>query len=101
MKSKRISLKEVVKKELKDPEFSFYFQQERSISKIAQLIRDARGKVGITQEELAVRASTSQAVIARLESGSDRRTPTLGLLERIARALKAKLLVGFEYHQVA
>lgn len=101
MKTKRISLKDVIKKELKDPEFSFYFQHEKSISKIAQLIRESRLKAGVTQAELATRAKTSQTVIARLESGTDQRTPSLDLLGRIARALKAKLLVSFEYGQVA
>ena len=101
MKAKRITLKDILKKELKDHEFSFYFQHEKSISKIARLIRDARLKAGITQAELAERAKTSQTVIARLESGTDQRTPSLDLLERIARALKAKLLVSFEHQQVA
>lgn len=101
MKTKRISLKDVIKKELKDSEFSFYFQHEKSISKIARLIREARLKMGLTQGKLAERAKTSQTVIARLESGTDQRTPSLDLLERIARALKAKLLVSFEYSQVA
>lgn len=101
MKSKRITLKEVLKKELKDSEFSFYFQHEKSISKIARLIRDARLKAGITQYELALRAKTSQSVVARLESGSDTRTPSLDLLERIARALKAKLFLSFEYQRVS
>jgi len=100
MKTKRLSLKDVIKNELKDPEFSFYFQHEKSISRIAQLIRDARLKAGVTQANLATRAKTSQTVIARLESGTDKRTPTLDLLERIARALKAKLLVSFEYSPV-
>ena len=100
MKAKRIALKDVIKKELKDSEFSFYFKKEKFISKIARLIRDARLKVGITQAELAARAKTSQTVIARLESGIDKRTPSLDLLERIARALKAKLLVSFEYQGI-
>lgn len=97
MKPKRILLKDVLKKQLKDPTFSFYFHNEKAISSIARLIRDARLKANITQAELAARAHTSQAVIARLESGTDQRTPSLDLLDRIARALKAKLLVRFEY----
>ena len=97
MKSKRIALKDVIKKELKDSEFSFYFQHQKSISKIARLIRDARLKAGITQTQLAARSKTTQAVIARLESGTDKRTPSLDLLERIAKALKAKLMVSFDY----
>ena len=100
-KSKRITLKEVLKRELKDPEFSFYFQREKAISEIARLVRDARLKAGLTQAQLAQKAQSSQVVIARLESGADQRTPSLDLLERIASALKAKLLVSFDYRNVA
>jgi ribosome-binding protein aMBF1 (putative translation factor) len=100
-KSKRVTLKEVLKRELKDPEFSFYFQREKAISEIARLVREARLKAGLTQAQLAQKAQSSQVVIARLESGADQRTPSLDLLERIASALKAKLLVRFDYKNVA
>lgn len=100
-KSKRVALKEVLKRELKDREFSLYFQREKAISEIARLVRDARLKAGLTQAQLAQKAQSSQVVIARLESGADQRTPSLELLERIASALKAKLLVRFDYRNVA
>jgi ribosome-binding protein aMBF1 (putative translation factor) len=100
-KNKRIALKDVLKRELKDPEFSLYFQREKAVSEIARLVRDARLKAGLTQAQLAKKAQSSQVVIARLESGSDGRIPSLDLLERIANALKAKLLVRFEYKKVA
>jgi ribosome-binding protein aMBF1 (putative translation factor) len=100
-KSKRIALKDVIKRDLEDPEFSFYFQREKAISEIARLVRDARVKAGLTQAQLAQKARSSQVVVARLESGSDGRIPSLDLLERIASALKAKLLVRFEYKDVA
>ena len=98
---KRISLKNVLKRELKDPEFSFYYQREKAISEIAQLVRDARIRAGLTQAQLAEKAQSSQVVIARLESGNDERVPSLHLLDRIARAFKAKLLIRFEYKNVA
>ena len=101
VKNKRITLKDVLKRELKDPAFSFYFEREKSISEIARLVRDARLKAGLTQAQLAKKAQSSQVVIARLESGTDQRVPSLDLLERIASALKAKLLVRFEYKKVA
>jgi len=100
-KRKRVTLKEALSRELKDPEFSFYFQREQAISEIASLVRDARLRAGLTQAQLAKKAQSSQVVIARLESGTDQRIPSLDLLERIASALKAKLLVRFEYKQVA
>lgn len=101
MKTKRIALKDVLKKEMKDPEFKFYFEREKAISECARLVRDARFKAGLTQMELAHRAKTSQAVIARLESGADQRIPSLDLLERIAGALKARLMLSFEYRRAA
>jgi len=100
-KRNRVTLKEALSRELKDPEFSFYFQREQAISEIARLVRDARLKAGLTQAQLAKKAQSSQVVIARLESGTDQRIPSLDLLERIASALKAKLLVRFQYKQVA
>jgi ribosome-binding protein aMBF1 (putative translation factor) len=100
-KRKRILLKDVLQRELKDPELSLYFRREKAISEIARLVRDARLKAGLTQAQLAKKAQSSQVVIARLESGSDQRVPSLELLERIASALKAKLLVRFEYKRVA
>jgi ribosome-binding protein aMBF1 (putative translation factor) len=100
-KHKRIALKDVLKRELKDPEFGFYFEREKSITEIARLVRDARAKAGLTQAQLAKKSQTSQAVIARLESGTDQRVPSLDLLERLASALKAKLLVRFECKEVA
>lgn len=100
-KRKRIALRDVLKRELRDPELSFYYQREKAISEIAQLVRDARIRAGLTQAQLAEKAKSSQVVIARLESGNDDRVPSLDLLERIARALKAKLLVRFEYKNVA
>ncbi len=100
-KPKRTALKDVLKRELKDPEFSFYYQREKAISEIAQLVRDGRLRAGLTQAQLANKAQSSQVVIARLESGSDDRVPSLDLLDRIANALKAKLLVRFEYKKVA
>lgn len=100
-KGKKVALKDVLKRELRDPEFSFYYQREKAISEIAQLVRDARLRAGFTQAQLAEKAQSSQVVIARLESGTDERVPSLDLLERIASALKAKLLVRFEYKKVA
>lgn len=95
------SLEEVLKQQLKDPEFRFYFERAKAVSEIARLVHDARVRAKITQSELAKRAKTSQTVIARLESATDKRIPSLDLLQRIARALNARLLVSFEYKAAA
>jgi transcriptional regulator with XRE-family HTH domain len=86
----------MVEEKLKDPEFVFYFHRERAIKEIARMVRSGRERAGLTQQALAERSSTTQAVIARLESGTDRRTPSLDLLDRIARAPRARLLIQFE-----
>ena len=101
MKAKRFALKDVLKEELKNAEFSFYFEREKAISGVARLVRDARLRAGLTQIDLAKKAETHQTVIARLESGTDQRIPSLDLLERIAHALKAKLMLSFAYKKAA
>ena len=73
-KDKRIALKDMLKRQLRDPEFSFY-QREKAIGEIAQLVRDARLRAGLTQAQLAEKAQSSQVVMAWLESGADNRIP--------------------------
>ena len=48
-----------------------------------------RHETGLTQEELARRAGTSQPAIARLEAGAA--SPSLATLERLARAADCEL----------
>ena len=59
---------------------------------LGRQIRQLRLKRGMTQGELAKRAGLSWIYIAKLEGG-DRVSPSLPALERIARALGAKLRV--------
>jgi transcriptional regulator with XRE-family HTH domain len=49
-----------------------------------ELIREARLRSGLTQQDLADRLGTSQSVIARWESG--RRSPTVETLLRAVRS---------------
>ena len=53
-----------------------------------ELVREARKRAGITQQDLAQRAGTTQSAIARLESG--RTSPSLEQVQRLMR------LAGFE-----
>ena len=53
------------------------------------LIRDARVRAGLTQAELARRAGTSQAAVARYEGGAA--SPAVSTLERLLRAAGAEL----------
>lgn len=58
------------------------------------LIRLARQEKGLSQRELARRASTSQAAIAAYEGG--RRSPSLDTLARIIRAAGSDLRIRLE-----
>jgi uncharacterized protein len=58
----------------------------------AHLIRDARARRGLSQRELARRAGTSQAMIARYERG--RVKPSLETLERLISSCGERLDVS-------
>jgi ribosome-binding protein aMBF1 (putative translation factor) len=62
---------------------------------IGVLVKRARTVAGLTQAQLAARAGTTQAVIARIEGGKAF-TASLDLLDRVARALGGRLSVEFE-----
>jgi transcriptional regulator with XRE-family HTH domain len=52
-------------------------------------IRARRERVGMSQAELAKRSRLSRGYLIRLEAG--RQDPTLGTLERLAKALGVKV----------
>lgn len=91
-----IPLEEVIKEYLKDPVFKFNFEQRSAITEIAHIVRGLRKKAGLTQAQLAKKADTTQAVVARLESGKDKRIPSTDLLFRIAFAAKARMTISFD-----
>ena len=62
---------------------------------IGVMVKRARTVAGHTQAQLAARAGTTQAVIARVEGGKAF-TASLDLLDRIARALGGRLFVEIE-----
>jgi len=93
---KTISLDEVLKNKLDDKEFSILYDKEEIKNKIAQIVIQLRQREGLTQEEMAKRANTSQPVIARLERGTDHRTPSLELLNKIAHSLGRELEISFK-----
>ncbi len=86
---------EDVKKELlSDPKVKKeYDRLGPEFTVISQLI-ELRTKRKLTQKELADKLGTKQSAIARLESG--RGNPTLEFLQKTARALNKKLIIGFE-----
>jgi len=94
MSKKTISADRLFRRWRKNPEFrAAYRELEDEFAIAAALIR-ARATAGLTQEQLAKRMKTTQAVIARLEGG--RTKPSTRTLERFAAATGTKLRISFE-----
>ena len=91
--NKMIPVEESFAEWRKDPNYvKAYNALEDVFSLAAEMIR-ARANAGLTQEQLAQRMNTTQAVIARLESG--RVKPSTRTLERLAHATGMKLRISF------
>lgn len=94
MSTKGIPVSEAGKEWMKDPDFrAAYEALEEEFSIVSALIT-ARTEAGLTQEEVARRMGTTQAVIARLEGG--RVKPSTRTLERFAKATGTRLRITFE-----
>jgi transcriptional regulator with XRE-family HTH domain len=59
-----------------------------------QLLKDARGRHGVSQRELAIRAGTTQSAISRIER--DRVSPSVETLGELVYLLGEELTLGFE-----
>ncbi len=81
------TFEELLAKQLKNKEVKFLFDERRFYLQVAHLISELRVKAGLSQLELAKRARVSQPLIARLESGDRRRTPTFDTIFKILKAL--------------
>jgi DNA-binding XRE family transcriptional regulator len=90
-----VSLDDVLKEKLENPEFRYWYEQRGLVHETALAVRQMRQAAGLTQRELAALIGVSQPMIARLERGSDRRTPAWDTLARIAAALGRRLQVSF------
>ncbi len=87
MTNKSVGLEEILARELKNDEFKLAFDEHRFHLQIAHLVSDLRSRVHISQAELAKKAGVSQPMIARLEKGDHRRTPTFDTIDKILKVL--------------
>lgn len=92
-KLKFFSADQLHKKWMKNPEYRYEYEKLEPEFEIARQIIDARIKKKISQEELARKMGTGQAVVSRLETASA--SPSLSLLKRLAEALNLKLELHF------
>jgi len=81
-------------KMMKDPKYRRAYEESEAEFQIASQMIDARIKQNITQEELAKKVNTGQAVISRLEGMNSK--PSISLLERVARALNIKFNITIQ-----
>jgi transcriptional regulator with XRE-family HTH domain len=58
--------------------------------RFGSVLRDVREHRGLTQQQVAERASITQAYLAKLETG-DKENPSLDIVRRLARALRVPL----------
>ena len=70
----------------KNPKLKAIYYEEKRKYQIADQIREARKKAGLSQKELANKIHTTQSVISRLEM-NDYRSYTPATLRKLARAL--------------
>ncbi|TPJ34539.1 helix-turn-helix transcriptional regulator [Mesorhizobium sp. B2-8-3] len=94
MNRKAIPVEEAAKDWFKDPEFVAEYEALEEEFTLAEALIKARGEADMTQEEVAAAMGTTQAVIARLESG--RNMPSTRTLQRFAKATGSKLRISFE-----
>ena len=78
----------------KDPDYVQEFKSLEDEFALAQLFIKARAESGLTQAELAERMKTSQAYVARLESGREK--PSTRTLNRFANATGHRVVIQFE-----
>jgi ribosome-binding protein aMBF1 (putative translation factor) len=91
---KYIPVGEAFERWMKNPKFVAEYEALEDEFALASALIKARGDADMTQEQVAVAMGTTQAVVARLESG--RVLPSTRTLERFAKTTKTKLRISFE-----
>jgi transcriptional regulator with XRE-family HTH domain len=88
-----IAVKELAREWFKDPEFVAAYDALEEEFALAEALIRARAHADMTQEQVAKAMGTTQAAIARLESG--RSMPSTRTLKRFAEATGTRLRVSF------
>jgi ribosome-binding protein aMBF1 (putative translation factor) len=94
MTGKTIPVDEWAKERMKDPAFKAAYDALEEEFALATALIQARAAADMTQEQVAQAMGTTQAVVARLESGRVR--PSTRTLERFAKATGTRLRISFE-----
>jgi HTH-type transcriptional regulator/antitoxin HipB len=87
-----IAFKDIRDRWMADPELRRAYDRVSPEMEIAFAIAEARHRADLSQEELAARLHTSQAAVARWESGAQ--LPSTRTLARVAEATGSRLHVA-------
>jgi ribosome-binding protein aMBF1 (putative translation factor) len=93
MKPKFIPVEESFAQWQKDPKYVAEYDALEEEFVLASAMIKARSDADMTQEQVAEAMGTTQAVVARLESGKVR--PSTRTLERFAKATRTRLRISF------
>ncbi|EKD57165.1 MAG: XRE family transcriptional regulator [uncultured bacterium] len=89
-----VSAQEVHEKWMKNPKYRREYNKLQPEFEIASKMIEARLEKKMSQEELAKKVGTGQAVISRLEGMNA--SPSLSLLKRVASALGTKITITIQ-----
>jgi HTH-type transcriptional regulator / antitoxin HipB len=87
------TLDEIIAERSDEPGFQQAYREAQLVFQLGLKLRQLRLDKGLSQSELARRAATSQAAIARLEAGAT--NPRMETLQRVGAALGFELVVDF------
>lgn len=94
MSAKTIPAEEMIREWRQDPAFVAAYDALADEFALADAMIRARTLADMTQEQVATAMGTTQAVVARLESG--RVKPSTRTLERFAQATGTRLRISFD-----
>ena len=87
------SFNDLLKEQLKDPQFKAEWDALEPEYAIIQAIIDARKRSGLTQKELSDRSGINQADISRIERGVG--NPSLRTIKRLASSMGMTVKLEF------
>lgn len=89
---RQVTLAETRAARMERPAVAEAYEETRLRFELADAVRSRREQLSLSQRQLAERASMTQPGVARFEAGGT--TPTIPVLERLARALGLRLTIA-------
>ena len=96
MSTNHSSYEEIARQRRDSTDYHEGYDEARRAFLIGQAVRERRLALGLSQTKLAAGAGMTQPALSRLEAGGA--VPTIPVLERIAVALGAELIVTIAPH---